>query len=70
MRSVTLLAGIAALAWAAPSAHAQLGSAPNVPPQHLFNTDQPPRLNDGLGTMAAPEPKPAAARHVRRRIRH
>ena len=40
------------LATAVPSARAQLGSVNNPPPQHLFNLDQPPRLDNGLGTMA------------------
>ena len=34
-------------------AHAQLGTSPNPPPQHLFNfNDAPKPDNNGLGTMA------------------
>ncbi len=40
------------LALAALPAHAQLGSMNNPPPQHLFTTPAPQRLDNGLGTMA------------------
>ena len=52
-RLVTVLAlGGSVLMLMAPAARAQLGSVNNPPPQHLFNLGQPPRLHDGLGTMA------------------
>jgi hypothetical protein len=47
-----LALGTLALMLACPPARAQLGSVNNPPPQHLFNLGQPPRLDDGLGTMA------------------
>ena len=39
-------------------AQAQLGASGNVPPQRLFDTDRPARLDTGLGTMAGRDPKP------------
>ena len=47
-----LVLALLGLAAAVPAARAQLGSVNNPPPQHLFNLDQPPRLDNGLGTMA------------------
>jgi hypothetical protein len=61
----TLVLGLAATV----TAHAQLGSVNNPPPQHLFNFDGTPKpLNNGLGTMA--ERRRALARSKVRRPVH
>ena len=63
-------AAAAALSLLAPPARAQLGTSPNIPPQQLFETDHPPRLETGLGVMAERDPKPLPARRPRRPVRH
>ncbi len=58
-----------ALALSAPSARAQLGTSGNVPPQHLFDTSRPTRLDTGLGTMAESGQRHVVARRVHRASR-
>jgi hypothetical protein len=55
---------------ASPAARAQLGSVNNPPPQHLFNLGQPPRLNDGLGTMAERRARLAQMRRAQQHRTH
>ncbi len=49
-------------------ARAQLGTSANPPPQQLFETDHPQRLNTGLGTMAERQPRPAPVKRAVRRV--
>ena len=63
------LAAIVLAALAAP-ARAQLGSINNPPPQHLFNTDQPQRLDNGLGTMAERRARLAHLKRAQRPVHH
>ena len=51
-------------------ARAQLGSVNNPPPQHLFNTDPVPRLDNGLGTMAERRARLAQIKRMQRPVRH
>ena len=51
---------------AAMPARAQLGSSPNPPPQHLFDTNTPTRLDTGLGMMAERQGQPTPRRVARR----
>ena len=62
--------GCAALvvAGAAGPSRAQLGTSGNVPPQHLFDTDRPQRLDTGLGTRVEPPAAPAQVRRAKRPV--
>ncbi len=65
-----LAVGMLTLVLASAGAWAQLGSVNNPPPQHLFNLGQPPRLNDGLGTMAERRARLAELRRAHQRQIH
>ena len=67
----TILLTLAALLTAAPAV-AQLGTAPNPPPQKLFDLGQPPRLDTGTGAMANPRAQATPSRRAvpRHRLHH